>query len=59
MEEMWQYVGQDVSRIVPFHEEKLWDRFPTRRFDDSLRVAELSLAAGEQSRVDETAAVAG
>jgi hypothetical protein len=59
MEEMWQYVDEDVSRIVPFHEEKLWERFPTRRFDDSLRVAELSLAAGEASRVGEAAAVAG
>jgi glyoxylase-like metal-dependent hydrolase (beta-lactamase superfamily II) len=59
MEEMWQYVDEDVSRIVPFHEEKLWERFPTRRFDDSLRVAELSLAAGEPSRVGEAAAVAG
>ena len=59
MEEMWQWVDQDVTRIVPFHEEKLWETFPTRRFDDSLRVAELSLAAGEQSRVDETAAVVG
>jgi hypothetical protein len=51
MEEMWQYVGQDVTRIVPFHEEKMWETFPSRRFDDTLHVAELSLAAGEQSRV--------
>jgi N-acyl homoserine lactone hydrolase len=58
MEEMWQYVGEDVSRIVPFHEQKLWDRFPTREFEDTLHVAELSLAAGEESRI-ETAAVAG
>jgi N-acyl homoserine lactone hydrolase len=52
MEEMWQYVGQDVTRIVPFHEEKIWGTFPTRQFDDTLHVAELSLAAGETSRVD-------
>ena len=49
---MWQYVGEDVTRIVPFHEEKIWSTFPTRLFDDTLRVAELSLAAGETSRVD-------
>jgi hypothetical protein len=51
MEEMWQYVGGDVTRIVPFHEQALWDQFPTRQFDDTLHVAELSLAAGEESRV--------
>jgi glyoxylase-like metal-dependent hydrolase (beta-lactamase superfamily II) len=58
MEEMWQYVGQDVTRIVPFHEQALWDVFPTRRFDDTLHVAELSLAPGEESRL-ETAVAAG
>jgi N-acyl homoserine lactone hydrolase len=51
MEEMWQYVGQDVTRIVPFHEQKMWETFPSKEFDDTLHVAELSLAAGEQSRV--------
>jgi len=51
MEDMWQYVGQDVSRIVPFHEQNIWGRFPTRQFDDSLHVAELSLSDGEPSRV--------
>ncbi|HVW17993.1 MAG TPA: N-acyl homoserine lactonase family protein [Solirubrobacteraceae bacterium] len=52
MEDMWQYVGQDVERIVPFHEQNIWSRFPSRQFDTSLHVAELSLAAGEPSRVD-------
>jgi N-acyl homoserine lactone hydrolase len=52
MEDMWTYVGGDVSRIVPFHEQNLWGRFPSREFEDSLHVAELSLAAGEASRVD-------
>jgi N-acyl homoserine lactone hydrolase len=51
MEDMWQYVGEDVTRIVPFHEEKMWETFPSRLFDDTLHVAELSLAAGEPSRV--------
>ena len=51
MEEMWQYVGQDVTRIVPFHEQKLWSTFPSKQWDDTLHVAELSLAEGEQSRV--------
>ena len=52
MEEMWQYVGGEVTRIVPFHEQNLWERFPTRVFDDTLHLAELSLAAGEQSRIE-------
>ena len=56
MEDMWQYVDQDVRRIVPFHEQKLWETFPSRQFDDTLHVAELSLAAGEPSRVERSAA---
>jgi N-acyl homoserine lactone hydrolase len=52
MEEMWQYVGGDHTRIVPFHEKGLWDVFPSREFPDGLHVAELSLATGEPSRVD-------
>jgi N-acyl homoserine lactone hydrolase len=51
MEDMWQYVGKEVTRIVPFHEEKMWETFPSRLFDDTLHVAELSLATGEESRV--------
>ena len=52
MEEMWQYVGEEVTRIVPFHAEEMWDKFPTHVFDDTLRVAELSLAPGEASRLE-------
>jgi N-acyl homoserine lactone hydrolase len=55
MEEMWQYVDEDVTRIIPFHEQELWSVFPTRQFEDTLHVAELSLAAGETSRIESTA----
>jgi hypothetical protein len=58
MEEMWQYVGEDVTRIIPFHEQGLWDVFPTRQFDDTLHVAELALAEGEPSRVETAGAPA-
>ncbi|HXH96102.1 MAG TPA: MBL fold metallo-hydrolase, partial [Gaiellaceae bacterium] len=51
MEDMWQYVDEDYQRIIPFHEENLWSVFPSRQFDDTLHVAELSLAAGEPTRV--------
>jgi glyoxylase-like metal-dependent hydrolase (beta-lactamase superfamily II) len=56
MEEMWQYVGEEVTRIVPFHEQELWKHFPTRQFDDTLHVAELSLAAAEPSRIETVSA---
>ena len=57
MEDMWQYVGEQVTRIVPFHEQQIWSHFPTREFEDTLHVAELSLAAGEPSRVEGQVAV--
>ena len=53
---MGQYVEGEVTRIVPFHEQNLWDTFPTRLFDDTLHVAELSLAPGEPSRIETTPA---
>jgi N-acyl homoserine lactone hydrolase len=56
MEEMYQYVSGEVTRILPFHEVKLWDHYPTRQFDDTLHVAEVSLAPGEESRVATAAA---
>jgi N-acyl homoserine lactone hydrolase len=59
MEEMWQAVGGEVTRIVPFHEQRLWETFPSRVFADTLHVAELSLAAGEPSRVESGAAAGG
>jgi hypothetical protein len=56
MEEMWPNVEGEGTRIVPFHEQNLLDTFPTRLFDDSLHVAEPSLAPGEPSRIDTTPA---
>ncbi|OJU85503.1 MAG: hypothetical protein BGO11_00745 [Solirubrobacterales bacterium 70-9] len=58
MEEMWQYVDEEVERIVPFHAEEMWDKFPTHTFDDTLRVAEISLAPGEASRLESLEAAA-
>jgi N-acyl homoserine lactone hydrolase len=55
MDDMWQFVDRDITRIVPFHEAKVWETFRSRQFDDSLHVAELTLAAGEPSRIDATA----
>ncbi len=39
-------VHRDPRRILPFHDQGLWDRFPGRVFEDGLHVAEISLAAG-------------
>ncbi len=58
MEEMFTWVGEDVERIVPFHALELWDRFPHHVFDDTLHVAELSLAPGAASKLDALKAVA-
>jgi N-acyl homoserine lactone hydrolase len=44
-------VGGDTSRILPFHEAAVWDRFPSRTFADGLHVAEISLAGGHSSLV--------
>jgi N-acyl homoserine lactone hydrolase len=51
MEEMWQFVGEEVTRIVPFHAEEMWDKFPTHTFEDTLRVSEISLAPDQTSRL--------
>jgi glyoxylase-like metal-dependent hydrolase (beta-lactamase superfamily II) len=58
MEDMYQYVDGDVRRIVPFHAEAMWDKFPTHEFEDTLHFAEVSLAPGEQSRLEAAKAAA-
>jgi len=34
-------VDGDTRRIVPFHEGRLWERFPSREFADGLHLAEI------------------
>jgi N-acyl homoserine lactone hydrolase len=50
-DQMVQEGGGDVQRVIPIHEEGLRDRFPSRINESGLRVTELALADGEQSRV--------
>ncbi|MBV9820405.1 MAG: N-acyl homoserine lactonase family protein [Solirubrobacterales bacterium] len=57
MDEMYRAV-EEVTRIVPFHESRLWDTFPTATFDDGLHAAELSLAPGARSRLPASAKAA-
>jgi N-acyl homoserine lactone hydrolase len=44
-------VGGDTRRILPFHEEAVWSRFPSATVDGGLHVAEVSLAGGHPSVV--------
>ena len=50
-EEMITRVGGDISRVIPVHEERLAELFPSRITATGLRVTELALANGERSRV--------
>ena len=45
-------VGNDVKRVIPVHEERLRDLYPSRINKDGLRVTEICLANGEKSRVN-------
>jgi N-acyl homoserine lactone hydrolase len=54
MEDMLQVAGGDTSRILPFHEVRTWDRYPSNRYDDQLHVAEIALASGATSRLSGT-----
>jgi glyoxylase-like metal-dependent hydrolase (beta-lactamase superfamily II) len=44
-------VGDETRRVIPIHEERLKDTFPSRITKDGLRVTEICLADGERSRV--------
>lgn len=50
MDEAVQRVGSNTNRIVPGHDAKVFERFPSRRIGPN-RVAELTLAPGELSRL--------
>lgn len=43
------WVGRDTSRVLPFHEARLWDRFPSHQHPDGLHVAEITLAGGHDT----------
>ena len=44
-------VGGDVTHVVPPHEERLKDLFPSRITKLGLRITELALADGDKSQV--------
>lgn len=51
LDEMSKRVGGEHRRIVPVHEDRLHERFPSRITVDGLRMTEITLADGEPSRV--------
>jgi hypothetical protein len=44
-------VGNETRRVIPIHEERLKDMFPSRINKNGLRITEICLADGERSRV--------
>jgi glyoxylase-like metal-dependent hydrolase (beta-lactamase superfamily II) len=40
-DDMLSAVGGDTRRIIPFHEDRLWERFGSRQYADGLHVAEI------------------
>lgn len=50
-EEMMSQVGYESRRVIPIHEERLKDVFPSRISREGLRITEITLADGESSKV--------
>ena len=50
-EDIMQAAGCDARRVIPVHERRLVDRFPSREREGGLRVSEICLADGEASRL--------
>ncbi|CAM1653390.1 Metallo-beta-lactamase [Bartonella apihabitans] len=50
-EEMMKDVNYESRRIIPTHEERLKEVFPSRTTKEDLRITEICLADGERSRV--------
>lgn len=50
-EEMMKAVAYEAKRVIPVHEERLKDVFPSRTTKNGLRISEICLAADQVSRV--------
>lgn len=50
-EEIMKSVGYETRRVIPVHEERLKDVFPSRITKDGLRISEICLASGQKSLV--------
>ena len=50
-EEMMKQTSYDDKRVIPIHEERLAERFPSRITDEKLRISEICLADDAKSIV--------
>jgi glyoxylase-like metal-dependent hydrolase (beta-lactamase superfamily II) len=50
-EEMMKQVGYEARRVIPIHEERLKDIFPSRITEDGLRITEICIADDQKSAV--------
>lgn len=48
---MVKMAGGEMRRVIPIHEERLKDMFPSRISRHGLRITEITLASGEKSKV--------
>jgi hypothetical protein len=49
--EMLGHVGDEPRRVIPIHEERLKDNFPSRITKNNLRITEIALGEGQASLV--------
>ena len=50
-EDIMKSVGYEMKRVIPVHEERLKDVFPSRILPSGLRISEICLARGQKSLV--------
>ncbi|MCY9002476.1 N-acyl homoserine lactonase family protein [Peribacillus frigoritolerans] len=51
LDKMLDLVGSESKRVIPIHEQRLTERFPSRVSDKGLFIVEVDLADGEVSKV--------
>jgi hypothetical protein len=50
-EDIMKSVDYEVKRVIPVHEERLKEVFPSRVLANGLRISEICLASGQKSLV--------
>ena len=50
-DEMLTVALDDIDRVLPMHDERLWARYPSVQFEDGLHAAEIYLAPGVETRI--------
>ena len=52
VDEMLTIAHDDIDRVLPMHDVRIWERYPSVQYEDGLHVAEIHLAPAVQSRID-------